>query len=327
MLLIACGLLLARLLAHLIGQYLLVNASYITESLLMGVFFTMLVQIGICFFLPFMVYKKRLGLNAREIFAFSNFNKTHWFNFVLAVPIGIVGIFVTMGISTMWMIMLTTLGYTSGGGASRLPDAFNPWQLVLQLFLVAVLPAICEEFAMRGGLFSVMRGRYKGGFFYIIMAIAFGLFHQNITQLGYTAFFGAIMAFVVVKTKSVYPAMIIHFVNNGLSVYLTFAAKYGFFMGNFNSMLENMVLNSFGTLVISYALIVTAFAGLLTVLHILNKNSGRLKDSAAPTNAASIKSPVGDGVHGVPQNTFYIGAAVTAAAFTLFSLIWGIFLA
>ena len=293
-------------------------------------------------------------MNAREVFAFSNFQKTKWFNYALVVPIGIAGIFVTMGVSSAWMVIITLLGFNRPSVGSTLPDTFSPSLFLLQIFLVAVLPSICEEFAMRGGLFTVLRKSYRGGIFYILMAAAFGLFHQNITQLAYTALFGALMAFVVVKTKSVYPAMIIHFVNNGLSVYFTFASRYGWVgEGIFNLINAGIVYNPF-LVMGSFVLISAALSGLLVLLHYVNanKNLRKKKDvilSSGFDHTHNRVVLVGDAdrntarelemekeVFGgkekeelykptLSDNAFFIGAMVTAGVFTVFSFVWGLF--
>lgn len=315
MMLLAAALLFSRMLATSLARRLYQSYPYNPyNSMIISAFFSILVQIGVCFLLVFLVYKFTLKMNSKEIFAFSNFNRTKWYNLALAVPIGIVGIFVTIGISTVWAIFLGVLGYNRPRYSAALPATFSPGLFILQIFLIAVLPAICEEFAIRGGLFTVLRNKYRGGMFFVIMAVAFGLFHQNITQLAYTAFFGAIMAFVVFKTKSVYPAMIIHFVNNALSVYLTHARAYGWFMGNiFGSwILEIHIFNLF----FGYIAIVAIFIALLVLLAYVNKIQAT--ENVRPYQPAKTQKI------SLKDNFFFIGAIIITAVFTLYTLILGL---
>jgi len=330
MFLLATGLLLSRMIATDFARIVSLRFPPQTAVIIISAFFSILAQIGMCFLLVFLVYKFTLKMTAKEIFAFSNFNRTKWYNLIIVIPIGILGIFVTIGISTVWAIFLVRLGFNRpSGNINTLPETFNPLLFILQLFLVAVLPAICEEFAMRGGLFTVLKKRYSSGKFYILMAIAFGLFHQNITQLGYTAFFGAVMTFVVVKTKSVYPAMIIHFINNGLSVYLAHASAYGWLGGNIFSSLFRIGGGNPLALFFGYIAIVAMFIGLLGLLSYVNKEQTanfcsqkfqvRNNHSYKNKNQSLHKKPI-------PQNNaFFIGAIVLTASFTFFSFLWGLF--
>lgn len=89
--------------------------------------------------------------------------------------------------------------------------------LLYSLFLIALTPAICEEIFMRGVVLHGHRGLpvWKVA---ILNGVLFGLFHNNFDQMFYAAAFGAILAFVVLYTDSIYPAVLMHFVMNGLSV-------------------------------------------------------------------------------------------------------------
>jgi len=89
--------------------------------------------------------------------------------------------------------------------------------LIFSLFLIALTPAICEEVFMRGVVLSGHRG-LKVSKVAIFNGVLFGLFHNNFDQMFYAAAFGAILAFVVLYTDSIYPAVIMHFIMNGLSV-------------------------------------------------------------------------------------------------------------
>jgi len=362
MFVLVAGLLFARILVSLFSMAIANAVTSQTHRIIIDTLFSVLAQIGVCFFAVYIIYKIKLKYSAKQIFAYSNFNKTRWYNLALAVPIAIAGVFVTIGVSALSSMFLALLGYNrpSGGSGDGLPVEFSAGLFILQLFLVAVLPAICEEFAMRGGLFNALKGSYKGGFFYVAMALAFGLFHQNITQFFYTALFGAVMAFVVVKTKSIYPVMIIHFINNAFSVYLSHAARYNWrFFGNlFTTIANGLVTDTFLVIAI-YIAIVASLGGLLFLLHYLNsaKNLKAKKDVILSSGFDHTNNRiviVGEldnqkikdlelekEVYGtdsfktkkdlVPlykptlaDNMYFIGAIVIAGSFTLFSFIWGL---
>lgn len=85
------------------------------------------------------------------------------------------------------------------------------------LFTVAITPAICEELVMRGVVMDAYRG--KSLYTVIVMnGLLFGLFHMNANQFIYTFFIGMVLSLSVHYTNSIFAGMIIHFVNNALSI-------------------------------------------------------------------------------------------------------------
>lgn len=91
----------------------------------------------------------------------------------------------------------------------------NPF--LLNIFLMAVLPAFVEEFAFRGIIFGGMRnsGIRKAA---IASAVIFGLFHMNINQMAYATVMGLIFILIREGTGSIFSSMIVHFVFNANSV-------------------------------------------------------------------------------------------------------------
>lgn len=74
---------------------------------------------------------------------------------------------------------------------------------------------IFEELMFRGTIYR--NGEPIGKWFAVIASgIAFGLFHANYPQLLYTAVLGIFAGFMVAKTRSILPAMIMHFIPNSI---------------------------------------------------------------------------------------------------------------
>jgi membrane protease YdiL (CAAX protease family) len=89
--------------------------------------------------------------------------------------------------------------------------------LLVNLVLMAVIPAISEEFVFRGVLFHTYR---KNSILYgaVISGIVFGLMHLNFNQFSYAFILGIVFALIIEATGSIYATMIAHFVINGSSV-------------------------------------------------------------------------------------------------------------
>lgn len=94
-------------------------------------------------------------------------------------------------------------------------ESVNLWLLVL---VIAVTAGFCEEMLFRGYVLSGLRSALGPTASIIIVAIAFGLFHQSAHRLIVTASLGALLAILVVRGGSVWPAVLAHVMHNGLIV-------------------------------------------------------------------------------------------------------------
>ncbi len=96
-----------------------------------------------------------------------------------------------------------------------LPESVPLWQLLL---LVAVLPAVFEELAFRGILLHGLRARLGPVASCLAVGAVFGAFHVSLFRIAPTAFLGVVLAAVVIRTGSIYPAMLWHFLNNAVAL-------------------------------------------------------------------------------------------------------------
>lgn len=104
--------------------------------------------------------------------------------------------------------------------SNELSDPNNIWACLLQILSLAVVPAICEELAMRCCSLQLLR-KYGKGFAVFAVSIVFGLMHGNVPQFIFAFTIGLILGYVTVKTNSIVPAIFIHGFNNGISVFST----------------------------------------------------------------------------------------------------------
>lgn len=93
------------------------------------------------------------------------------------------------------------------------------YPFLVQLLIIAVLPACVEEFVFRGLIYHSYR---KNGILgaAVLSGLVFGLMHLNINQLSYAAVMGIIFALLVEATGSMYSSMLAHFAANSYSVIL-----------------------------------------------------------------------------------------------------------
>lgn len=87
--------------------------------------------------------------------------------------------------------------------------------------LLALLPALAEEFVCRGVIFHELRhnGIWKA---ILISALLFGIMHMNFNQMSYAFVLGIVLALVVEATDSIWASVIVHFTLNASSVTLNY---------------------------------------------------------------------------------------------------------
>ena len=91
-----------------------------------------------------------------------------------------------------------------------------PWLYVV--FLLALVPAICEELAFRGFVFGGLVRNNGGLRAVIITAVIFGISHGVLQQSIAATIMGVLIGWISLKTGSVLPGILLHFTNNALSV-------------------------------------------------------------------------------------------------------------
>lgn len=94
--------------------------------------------------------------------------------------------------------------------------------LLLNLLSTAILPALLEEMVMRGYVLGALR-RYGDKLAVVLTAVLFGLIHGNVLQLPFAFMLGLVLGWLVVQTDSIWPAVLLHFGNNAMSVLLDYA--------------------------------------------------------------------------------------------------------
>lgn len=102
------------------------------------------------------------------------------------------------------------------------PDSI--WACIMCLIGLAIIPAICEEFAMRCCSLQLLK-KYGKGFGVVAVSIVFGLLHGNVVQFIFAFAIGLILGFITVRTDSIVPAVFIHALNNSMSV-IQLSVKY-----------------------------------------------------------------------------------------------------
>lgn len=105
-------------------------------------------------------------------------------------------------------------GYS--GNLPSMPLNNDPAVLALYGLSVVVIPPLVEEIMFRGVILQSLR-RYGDGFAVLVSAMLFGMYHGNFIQMVFAFLSGLALGFVVIRTNSLLPSILIHFINNGIS--------------------------------------------------------------------------------------------------------------
>lgn len=90
--------------------------------------------------------------------------------------------------------------------------------VLLTLFHIGVVPAVCEEVLFRGYILRNFERSMNVWIAIILSGVIFGFFHVRLTQFIPLALLGMLLAWMTIQTRSLWPAILAHFVNNGGSV-------------------------------------------------------------------------------------------------------------
>jgi len=91
----------------------------------------------------------------------------------------------------------------------------------LGILSIAVLGPILEELLFRGAITSALLKKYNPTKAIILSALVFGIFHINPAQIITATLIGLLLGWIYYKTASLIPCILIHILNNSLSVYLS----------------------------------------------------------------------------------------------------------
>lgn len=106
-----------------------------------------------------------------------------------------------------------------------LPDIMKDSFAVLQsgwlgIACVAVIGPVVEELLFRGAITKVLLNKFSPTKAIIISGLLFGIFHINPVQVVGATLIGFLLAWIYYKTQSLMPCILIHILNNSLSVFL-----------------------------------------------------------------------------------------------------------
>lgn len=224
---------------------------------------TFLIQGIVMLAIPIILYSLFVTKNIKQTFTDFGFKKITFKVLFYSICLGFVLFFVNNYVADIFYTLLSIFGYDNSVNIALSVNS----SVGMEFFLTALVPGFCEEVLHRG---MFMRGSQKQDYTrygLLFSSILFGLMHLNIQQFFYAMILGGLMGMVVIVADSIYPAMIIHFMNNALSIYFSYGSTHDWPLTNFKSTIENAIFST--NLIISIAIISGLIILLLSLYKIL----------------------------------------------------------
>ena len=105
--------------------------------------------------------------------------------------------------------------------------------IILSFLATAIVPALAEEFACRGIMMGALRKKGEA-FAVIVSSVLFGLMHSNFEQIPFAFLVGLVLAYVTIKSDTIWIAVAVHFFNNGVSLI------YSYFLNDLSVTIQNI---------------------------------------------------------------------------------------
>lgn len=106
---------------------------------------------------------------------------------------------------------------------------------IVNIIAVSVIPPLVEEFLFRGIVLGKLR-IFGDAFALFLSSALFAIMHGNIIQIPFAFIVGLALAFLTIKTNSLLPAIVVHFIVNFRSVIISILLD--------NNVIDENILNN-----------------------------------------------------------------------------------
>lgn len=171
----------------------------------------------VCIFIPFAIIYGLYSTGDKEkCLEFGA--PVSWKAFGFAVPAGLMVCCIADYISSGFSCFAGEFGVSFIDIETKTPS--NVFEFLLMVLECAIVPALCEEFAIRGVIMQPLR-RYGDRFAIVMSSVIFAIMHGNMMQIPVALIAGFALGYFAIATNSIWTGVAIHFANNLLAVILT----------------------------------------------------------------------------------------------------------
>lgn len=342
--------------------YFKINLIYFTAILLVAVIFVLsyfglvkndilssfLIQIVVMAAIPMLMYTLLVSKNFKTTLKDVGFKKISLKALGIVIILGFVLYFLNTFIASFFSSVISMFGYERI--ATQSTSTLNNELILKEFILSAILPGICEEILHRGIMLHCNKKVHNTHSCLVVSSLLFGLTHLNIQQFFYAAILGYLMGYLNLVCDSIYPSIIIHFMNNFLSTYFTYGPKLNWPLASFIYQIESFIYSNVFIYVIFTVVSILALLAMYKYLSTcLAKDKARrdikivlqhLKLNQLSLIEAQIKINQANSILKNKQlettnektklkpnfvdNIFLYSAIILGVTITIFSFIWGV---
>ena len=142
---------------------------------------------------------------------------------LLMIPLAVCAYFCINGVTVLWMLLLQALGFESMTQMVPLPETGA--QLGLGLLVIALTPALCEEFFFRGVWQPALHRRMHPAAAIVLGGCLFGLVHGQLAALPSHVLLGMGLCLAAYLTRSIWYTIVWHFIQNGIAVVIGYFSR------------------------------------------------------------------------------------------------------
>lgn len=198
-------------------EYLLANTltdilqNDLHSGTLIGFMMSIIFTLGV-----YVIAVKPKNLKWTEV-GFQRFSKSYWIS-IIGWTLTLIIISILLAIIIDWLFEIGTNNSKTDSLVTRLSTI----NIIIAFISAAIVSPIYEEIFYRGFLYRFFRSKYGLLTGMLISSFIFMIVHiPTFNSLPYTFLAGLVFAWTYEKTQSIYPAMIIHGLFNGIAVVLT----------------------------------------------------------------------------------------------------------
>lgn len=155
---------------------------------------------------------KLTGQSFREVFPL----RRPKFGQVLGTLVLWGGCFLSTMLATLVLMYFFPEGFLQA--SSDINSIFNTVPAPVQLLIVAVMPAVCEEAMHRGFIQHSFQSVRSDWVIILSIGLIFGIFHMDPYRFLPTAILGIGLSYVMQKTHNIFLPALFHFVHNFISI-------------------------------------------------------------------------------------------------------------
>ncbi len=196
---------------------------------------------------------------------------------------------------------------------------------IVMLFLIAVMPATCEEIAFRGIVYGGYRKEGQKFQAVLLSGFMFGIMHMNLNQALYAFVIGVLLALLFEATNSIFATMLFHFIYNAQSCCLMYIMEE--IMPGYYSEAATMAVgpNEMYMMISVYLVLAAIFTPIaLCMLYKIAKNENRVEQlkETLPTKKAVVEQNSEETTKkGSLLTVSYILASIIAIAYIVFEIV------